>query len=100
MGQADDVGVYDNPGLHDVRPTIGKRKIDQTLLEPIMAKCAELEASNVLHHIKGLGHSANPEMYSPIGGDNNVELLPVEKGVAQYGNSGQKKQRNQLSLVK
>ena len=49
----DDVGVYDNPGLHDVRPTIGKRKIDETLLDATMAKCAELEASNVLQHIKG-----------------------------------------------
>jgi hypothetical protein len=96
----DDVGVFDFPGLHDVRPTLGKRKIDETLLESVMAKCAELEASNVLHHIKGLGYSANPEMYPPRGGDNNVELLPVEKGVAQYGNSGQRKQRTQLSLVK
>lgn len=96
----DDVGVYDMPGLHDVRPTICKRKIDQTLLEPIMAKCAELEASDVLHHIKGWGHSANPEMHRPIGRHSNVELVPVEKGVAQYGNRGQGKQGNQLSLVK
>ena len=53
----DDVGVYDNPGLHAVRPTICKRKIDATLLDATMAKCAELEASDVLHHIKGwVGH--------------------------------------------
>ena len=96
----DDVGVYDFPGLHDVRPAIGKRKIDETLLESVMAKCAELEASDVLQHIKGLGYSANPEMYPPRDRDNNVELAEVKKGVAQYGNSGQGKQRNQLSLVK
>ena len=96
----DDVGVYDFPGLHDVRPAIGKRKIDEMLLESVMAKCAELEASDVLQHIKGLGYSANPEMYPPRDRDNNVELVEVKKGVAQYGNSAQGKQRNQLSLVK
>lgn len=96
----DDAGVYDMPGLHDVRPAMGKRKIDETLLESVMAKCAELEASDVLQHIKGLGYSANPEMYPPRDRDNNVELVEVKKGVAQYGNSGQGKQRNQLSLVK
>ena len=49
----DDVGVYDNAGLHDVRPTICKRKIDETVTDTMMAKFAELEASNVLGHIKG-----------------------------------------------
>ena len=49
----DDVGVYDNAGLHDVRPTICKRKIDETVPDTMIAKFAELEASNVLHHIKG-----------------------------------------------
>ena len=49
----DGVGVYDNAGLHDVRPTICKRKIDETVPDTMIAKFAELEASNVLHHIKG-----------------------------------------------
>ena len=53
----DDVGVYDNAGLHDVRPTICKRKIDETLLDATIAKCVELEASDVLGHIKGWGES-------------------------------------------
>lgn len=48
-----DVGVYNNPGLHDVRPTISKRRTDETLPDDLVAKCAELEASNVLGHIKG-----------------------------------------------
>jgi len=48
-----DVGVYDNPGLHDVRPTISKRRIDETLTDTMLAKCAELEASNVWGHING-----------------------------------------------
>ena len=65
-----------------------------------MAKCAELEASNVLHHIKGLGYSANPEMYSHRDRYSSVELVEVERGVAQYGNRGQREQRNRLSLVK
>jgi hypothetical protein len=56
----DDVGVYKNPGLHDVRSTISKRRIDETLTDTMIAKCVELEASNVLGHIKGwaelLGH--------------------------------------------
>jgi hypothetical protein len=53
----DDVGVYKAPGLHDVRPTICKRRIDETVADFIVAKCAELEASDVLHHIKGwVGH--------------------------------------------
>ena len=49
----DDVGVYNNLGLHRVRSTICKRRIDETLPDAILAKCAELEASNVLGHIKG-----------------------------------------------
>jgi sulfotransferase len=48
----DDMGVYKNPGLHDVRPTICKRRIDETLTDAIIAKCVKLEASNVLGHIK------------------------------------------------
>lgn len=49
----DDVGVYKTPGLHDVRPTICKRRIDETLSDFVVAKCAELEASSVLGYIKG-----------------------------------------------
>jgi len=49
----DDVGVYKNPGLHDVRSTISKRRIDETLPDTMIAKCVELKASNVLGHIKG-----------------------------------------------
>jgi sulfotransferase len=49
----DDVGVYDNPGLHNVRSTISKRTTDEILPDYIIAKCVELEASNVLGHIKG-----------------------------------------------
>jgi sulfotransferase len=61
----DDVGVYDNLGLHYVRPTICKRKIDETLTDAIIAKCVKLEASNVLGHINGwkelLGYKGKKE---------------------------------------
>tara|TARA_R110000751_G_scaffold50090_1_gene110977 strand:- start:79 stop:876 length:798 start_codon:yes stop_codon:yes gene_type:complete len=53
----DDAGVYKTRGLHDVRPTICKRRIDETVPDTMIAKFAELEASNVLGNIKGWAES-------------------------------------------
>jgi len=44
-------------GLHDVRPTICKRRIDETVPDTMIAKFVELEASNVLGNIKGWAES-------------------------------------------
>ena len=49
----DDAGVYNTPGLHDIRPIICKRQVDETLQDFVADKCAELEVSNVLGHVKG-----------------------------------------------
>ena len=44
-------------------------------------------------------HYANNEMYRHRGKHSIFELLQMKRGVAQYGNSGQGEQRNQLSLT-